>query len=576
MNNIIYTNENDCQDCYKCIRSCPVKAITMIDHHASINNDKCIVCGKCVQVCPVGAQQYRNDETKVMELLASGKKVYLSLAPSFASELDMPVEDLLKELKALGFEGVSETALGAQLVSYNIRKQLAEKHPDDVMFSTACPTVVLYIQKYHPELVKNLSNLYSPLLAHCKLLKKSYGEDIAIVFAGPCIAKKVEADMHTELLDVAITFEELKNIMNKNRRQIRRKLQEIEHKPVDFVPCRSSAGAIYPIDGGMVETITEFNTKITDTKFFNYSGLENVVKIIRDEDFNGKNIFCEFLACEGGCINGSGIKEHGHIISRKTKIIEYFKTLPRYSLDEFAQKYSVEITTNYSGITPVPTRIYSEEELKSVLRKIGKYTEKDYLNCGACGYDTCMNFARACLEKQAEPSMCVSAMRKLAADKLKAFIKYIPMGVAIVDEEKKIVECNDAFLRLSVGTEIEVNDDLILRVIGKKVDKYFDISEYIDRVIDSKERLSRILEHNKKILAVDMFIIGQRQLVGVIIQDITEPTMNKKVIIEKARKVIKNNLAAIQQIAYLLGETAAETETTLNEIIKAFNTKVEE
>ncbi len=564
--NIIYTNENDCRDCYKCIRNCPVKAISMIDHHASIDDKKCIVCGECVHVCPVGAQKYRNDESKVLELLVSEKKVFLSLAPSFVTDFDIPVDDLLEQLYDSGFEGISETALGAQLVSYEQKELLNQS--DKSYFSTACPTFVNTILKHYPSLKQNLSDIYSPLLAHCAMLKKTYGEDIAIVFAGPCFSKKIEADTHPELLNVALTFEELKNLL-KNKHLYKKK----SNKQNTFIPVQSSGGAIYPLDGGMIETITDLTpTSVTNTGYFNFSGIEEIIRILENEDFDNQKVFCEFLACKGGCINGPGISNNDlHIISKKEKISKYFKSLPQYSIDDFAKKYHTPISTSYNFCEPVKKHIYTQDELKKIYKKLGKLTPKDFIDCGACGYNTCEEFAIACINKQAELTMCVSSMRKLATDKVKSLMKAIPLGLCIVDNNLKIVECNDMFIKLSVDSDIDVSDSLIMRVVGNNIKKYFEIDDSINKVLASKESTDKIIQHEGRILSINLFIFGSETLVGFIINDITEPAMKKEVVVDKAKKVIKNNLLTIQKIAYLLGETASETEITLNEIIKAYN-----
>jgi len=535
----------------------------MVNHHASIDNDKCIVCGKCVEVCPSDAQHYRNDEKAVIKLLASDKKVYLSLAPSFISEIGMPEHEFLSKLTQLGFTGISETALGAQLVTYHQRESLSRLNK--TQFSTACPTFVHTILKYFPELKKHLSQQLSPLLSHCKMLRKLYGEDIAIVFAGPCIAKKLEAQSHPELLDIAITFEELLNILNKKQTSI-----NIKHN-VGFIPCQSNGGAIYPLDGGMNETITNLvSNSVTNTSFFNYSGINEIISIIKTEDFDNKSVFCEFLACKGGCINGSGLSDHKHIISRREKISNYFKSLPKYSETSFIDKYDVHINENYVFCKPVEVTYHSQEELNNVYLKLGKYKKEDFLNCGGCGYNSCEEFAHAYLDNQSESSMCVSSMRKLASNKVKALMKEIPLGLSIIDKDLKIVECNNLFLQISVETDIEVTDELIQRVSGTSIDKFYNISKFINSVFTSKESMNKTIKLDDKILSVSLFIFGDNNLVGAIIQDITEPAMNKDLVISKAQKVIKNNLMTIQKIAFLLGETASETEITLNEIIQAY------
>ena len=209
----VYTLKNECNDCYKCIRECHIKAIRIQNGSASVINDKCIACGHCVQICPAGAKRVRNDIDIVKTLLLTGKKVYVSLAPSWAGVYNISKEKMIAVLKKLGFTGVSETALGAQEVSIQTAKML--NNADKGLFiSSACPVVDDYIRLYKPDFAKCITPVASPALTHCGLLKDMLGEDIKVVFIGPCIAKKNEADKHEDLMAAALTFDELKKISN--------------------------------------------------------------------------------------------------------------------------------------------------------------------------------------------------------------------------------------------------------------------------------------------------------------------------------------------------------------------------
>ncbi|WP_302568591.1 [Fe-Fe] hydrogenase large subunit C-terminal domain-containing protein, partial [Culturomica massiliensis] len=206
----IYTEPDNCQDCYKCIRECPVKAIRIENNKAYIIADRCIYCGHCTQICPTGAKKIRNGVPVVKAILQQHKKVILSLAPSYVSEFsDIPTPVLIHAIKQLGFSDVSETALGAELVSDTVNRYLLES-PPGIYISSACPVVVEYIRKYAPEILPSLTPVLSPLLAHARLLKSKYGEDTKVIFAGPCIGKKIEADNHKELVQIAITFKDLR------------------------------------------------------------------------------------------------------------------------------------------------------------------------------------------------------------------------------------------------------------------------------------------------------------------------------------------------------------------------------
>jgi iron only hydrogenase large subunit-like protein len=243
----IYTAQTECQDCRKCIRECPVKAVKVARGYASVISNLCILCGHCVAVCPHGAKKVRDDIHEAKHLLKSRPRVIASLAPSFVSEFStLRPGQLIACMKRLGFHGVSETALGAQQVSLNVSACL-KRDSGNILVSTACPTAVSYIRKYLPESTKHLTRLLSPLLAHCKMLRSAYPEGIGIVFFGPCIAKKSEAEAHPELLDVALTFDDLKRWLEDARIQP----ESIEESPQDhFIPEDACDGALYPIEGG--------------------------------------------------------------------------------------------------------------------------------------------------------------------------------------------------------------------------------------------------------------------------------------------------------------------------------------
>ena len=93
-------------------------------------------------------------------------------------------------------------------------RRFLEEAENGVYISSACPVVVEYIRKYSPDHARFITPIISPMLAHAKILKQLYGEDVKIVFAGPCICKKLEADYFNNLVDVVITFKDLKNGSN--------------------------------------------------------------------------------------------------------------------------------------------------------------------------------------------------------------------------------------------------------------------------------------------------------------------------------------------------------------------------
>jgi len=560
----IYTERTECQDCFKCIRECPVKAIKVENACAAVIPELCIMCGHCVEICPNGAKHVRDDLTRARELLASGKQVYASLAPSFVSEFpEISTTSVIRALKNLGFEGVSETALGAELVSGSVAKLLQDRTPR-IIISTACPVVVNYIRKYNPQFTNCLMPNVSPVLAHCKLLRDTFGDSIKIVFFSPCIGKKGEADQNPELLDMALTFEDMRRWMIEDGHSFEAGVGDSE----SFVPCSAQEGALYPVDGGMMAGVRA-SCGVIEADCMSFSGIRNIGKALAglNETRLSHPVFLELLACEGGCVNGPKASQRQSTALKRCQIIGYAK----YPRTEIPRPLDAPIMRDL-GPDPVPVREYSDKILSQMLQTIGKYTRDDELNCGGCGYDSCRDFAKALIDGKAEKVMCVAYMRKLAQKKTNALMEKVPSAIVLVDEDIKIIECNLNFARI-LGPDVEKAfrskpglEGVFLREIAPFHSLFKTVLE------KGEDLLNRDLRYKKSVLHVDIFSIEKDRVTCGIFQDITKPTIHKEAMIQKAQEVIKKNLATVQQIAYLLGENAAESEVLLNSIILSITT----
>jgi iron only hydrogenase large subunit-like protein len=555
----IYTERRECQDCHKCIRECPVKAIRVQDGYARVVPEMCVLCGNCIVACPNNAKQVRNDLPKVKEFLASGRKVIASVAPSFVAQFPgLRAGQLIHGLKKLGFFAVSETALGAQLVSESVlRLMLAE--PGRVWVSSACPVVVDFISKYHPESQSNVSPLLSPLLTHCKLLRAHYGSEIAVVFIGPCIAKKKEAEAHPELLDVVLTFEDLENWLEEETIDLSMLLEGDEDR---FALEDAHEGALYPIEGGMSAGIAR-GGEVKTSQVMSFSGIANVEQALKGigEWRPEHNIFLELTACAGSCVNGPKAARNRSIARRRFEVLEYAKPA-----DSAPRAVGLAQTDPYAAL-PVLRSEHSELQVAEALRSVGKYSAEDELNCGGCGYESCRDFAHALIAHNAERMMCATYTRKLAQKKANALLKKMPSAVVIVDEELKIIECNKNFLRL-FSEDVELEKELE----GAALDAVIPFSNLFQRVLESGEDIvSHDIRYQRSILNTSIFSIEPHLVLCGIFQDITEPVFQKEQIIERARDVIQKNLKTVQQIAYLLGENAADSEIILNSIVRSFS-----
>ncbi len=566
----LYTIKNNCQDCYKCVRRCPVKAIKIEDNSAMIVPDLCIACGTCYRVCPAKAKQARNDLTRAKHLIQSGKDVYVSLAPSWITEFDdISKEQMIAALRRLGFRGVSETALGAEEVSANIAKLLDEASSDSslsghLFISTACPAVVEYINKYLPERTNNLTKLTSPLLAHCSLLKKALGKDIEIIFIGPCIAKKLEADRHPNLLSLSLSFNDLRQWLKEENIE----LKDIHTSVFDkFALTKAEEGTAYPIEGGMIETLKPY-IQNKQAYLMQITGIENIkreLKNLKETDFD-RPVFIECLACEGGCINGPCTT------SKKSGFEKRLEVLKESNFSGLAGKRtpSVDITLNYTEDHITPPE-HDEFEIKKILASIGKYSIEDEINCGGCGYNTCRNFAKALLDGKAEPEMCVSHMKQQAQRKANALLRCIPSPIVIANAQLRIMEYNDKFVETFWNDEEHTDIYDKENLHGADLRDFINFTNLFSASLDLEQDIHR--EHvrfNDKLFDVVVFNIDKKQIVGGIIEDVTNMEMKKEQIAEKAKEVIHKNLATVQQIACTLGEHMAETEVLLRSIAKDF------
>ena len=561
---IVYTLHNECQDCYKCVRRCPVKSIRIQDGHACVITERCIECGRCVAPCPSHAKRIRNDLEAVKQLINSGKQVYVSLAPSWRASFSCTRRQIIATLKTLGFTGVSETALGAQEVSIETARLLNQKDKG-LMISSACPVIVKYIRLYKPELAQYIVPIASPALTHAKLLKKSFGEDAAVVFIGPCIAKKDESDTHKDLIDFSLTFEELKLWLKETDTTV----ASGDCYGEDFVPSSAYEGNLYPMDGGMNETIKKIGVK-NEVHLCQVCSLEAFDLAV--ESFSPellKNpVFIEALACAGGCVHGPCISttlSDANNMSRILCHVKYRETIPT--------KPEVVVDQNYAP-KPVPQKTYSMDEIQDALHRIGKYTPEDELNCAGCGYQTCRDMAKALLDGDAEPSMCVSYMRKIATKKASAMLKSIPSAMVMLDNKLNILEANEAFVKLFVQSdEQESYLSQPQKLVGQPIQGFFEAQKLFSSVLTTAaEEHKENYKYHGKFYDLHVFPIEPTVSIGVIITDITNASRSHEIVAQKAKEVIDKNISTVQQIACLLGEHMVQTETILNTIASEYNT----
>ncbi len=560
----IYTEANNCQDCYKCIRHCPVKAIKIEQHSASIKHDLCVFCGICTNVCPADAKKIRNDAHTVNYYLYQDEPVYLSLAPSYVSDFeDWTPQQLIAAFEKMGFKAVSETALGAEMLSEQLKEWLPNQKAG-VYISSCCPTVVQLIQKYHPEHVDKLTPFVSPAQSHARFLK-SINPNARIVFAGPCIAKKTELDFPENAIDAVLTFKELKSMLQ-NEALVPELFTSSSAK--NFYPHEAQNGRLYPVDGGMSNSLQP-DVSQTSPSLMSFSGMSTIKNILENlPETGGQSLFLELLACDGGCINGPGRVKSGSLVKERSRVLTTNKS-QKSSSHINAKTVSLATNYNFNFLDTVP--VFPEEEIREVLTSIGKLSSSDELNCGGCGYSTCRAFAAAILEGKAERQMCVSYMRKMAQNKASVLLHKMPYGVVIVDENLKVIESNQLFASLW-GETSQMAYDASPGLEGASIEKLTPLSRLFKNLLYSgHDRIEKDLDYEGSLLHVSLFTIQKHKQVCAIVRIPGKHEVSADELISRLKQVVRENMQTAQKAASLIGENAANAECAINTVIDSIN-----
>ncbi|MCC6637092.1 MAG: histidine kinase [Ignavibacteriaceae bacterium] len=452
MSGVIFTVPDRCKRCYSCIRECPAKAIRVVNGQALIIQDRCISCGNCLVVCSQHAKCIvSNIEYTRSEILSDIECERIAMvAPSFAASFPDSYDKVPAALKRLGFDTVVETAFGADLISgeYVDAVMNADVRP---VISTACPAVFNYIQKYYNHLVPNLAKIVSPMIALGRYLKKENGEKTKIVFVGPCVAKKDEfTDEPVEgIIDSVITFSELKEMFFEDNIV----LSELETVPFD--PPRASLGKAFPLAGGLLKS-TDLPGDVLDDEIVVVEGREKVLEIIGE--ISNKNInarFVDILFCEG-CISGPVVDSELNFYSKREKVIEFIKKDLK-QVDKKVWKSNIFnsrdmdfsrtfIKTSQKKPTP------EEAVITEILGTFGIHNKNDELNCGACGYSTCREFAIAIAKGLSEKEMCLPHL----LDEIREAYDNLHETEAALHSAEKLASIG----QLAAGVAHEINNPL--------------------------------------------------------------------------------------------------------------------
>jgi ferredoxin len=613
---VLYIDDSKCRNSYSCVRVCPVNAIEVKPQkaHPFILPDRCIGCGLCYVSCSPHAISYRDSKEDVKALLSSGRKTAALIEPSIASEFD-DITDYRKfvaMIRSLGFDYVHEVSFGVDLIAAAYAKLFA-KAEGKYLITANCPSIVKLIEKFHPELIPNLAPLVSPMIATAMVVKDLYGPEVATVQIGPCIDAKDESYIYQsgKLVEGVLTFAELRQLFDEF------KIQERLVKMSDFDPPHGNWGALFPLPAGIIQA-GGIKRDMVSSSVITASGKEEILEAINDFDKYIDTIQHHFnlFFCHG-CLLGPGMQHHNERFRRRSLVRHYAekrvgvldKELWKRNIEKWSKlDFSRTFASDDQRIPDPP-----EEAILEVLKIIGKDNPDKEINCGACGYLSCREFASTVAKGLAIPEMCHTynlrnkqeyietlrmTNRKLAdtkkalkdseelarrekeiaqsaSDMMNNMLEKLPTGVVIVDNYLKILHSNQSFINI-IGEDAKAISDVIPGLAGADIKTLipFNVYNMFTFVIKEDEPVvSKDVHFEDKMLNISIFPIKKNKMCGAIIRDLYSPEVQGEEVTNRVSEVIEKNLEMVQKIGFLLGEGASETEQMLNSIIESYKTK---
>jgi len=610
---VLYIDDPKCRNSYSCVRVCPVNAIEVRPQkaHPTILSDKCIGCGLCYVSCSPRAIEFRDSKEEVKALLSSGRRTAALIEPSIASEFD-DITDYRKfvtMIRSLGFDYVHEVSFGVDLIAAKYA-DLFSKAEGMYYITANCPAIVKLVEKFHPGLTPNLAPLVSPMVATAMVVKEIYGQDIATVQIGPCIDAKDEALKYGsgKLVEGVLTFIELRQMFEEAG------IQERLVKMSEFDPPYGYWGALYPVPAGIIQA-GGLKRDMVSSRVITASGKEDILEAIHDFDNHIDTIHHHFnlFFCHG-CLLGPGMENHKERFRRRALVSRYTekrigtldKALWQKNMDKWSKlDFSRTFTPDDQRIPEPP-----EEAINEVLKIVGKNNPGEELNCGACGYLSCREFAVTVAKGLAIPEMCHTfnlknkqeyietlrqTNRKLAetkkalkeseelaqrekeiaqsaSDMMNNMLEKLPTGVVIVDNNLKILHSNQSFINI-IGEDAKAISDIIPGLAGADIKTLipFNIYNMFTFVLKEDEPVvSKDVHFEDRMLNISIFPIKKNKMCGAVLRDLFSPEVQGEEVTNRVSEVIEKNLEMVQKIGFLLGEGASETEQMLNSIIESY------
>jgi Na+-translocating ferredoxin:NAD+ oxidoreductase RNF subunit RnfB len=601
-----------CNCSHACIRACPVKAITIQKNsdYPEINHDRCIGCGHCLGVCQAGAVSYYSSIDETLELLKSGNKIAAIVDPSISGEFPdiTNYRKFVEMIRKLGFDYVNEVSFGVDLVARQY-KNLFANFKGKYYLTSNCSTVTSYVEKFFPEMITNLSPIVTPMTATAMVVRKTFGEDLKVVFIGPCISSKYEASRHDGLgkVDSALTFQELRELFSRfNVKESTVEYSDFD-KPIGYL------GSLYPLSRGILRA-AGLGEDLLNSDIFTATGKENVMDALEEFSKRPEEIKKHFnLFFSEGCLMGAGTSSAFNKFLRKTLVIDYSKK----RLENFDEKTWNENMERFSSLDLSRTfinndqriEIPSDDKIEEILKSVGK-TMDEKGACSACGFRNCRDYAIAVSQGLSKADTCLAwsikskqeyiktlktnndKLRKqqqeydenekllksenqkikLKSETISSLLQNLPSAAVIVDENLKVIESNKSFINV-LGEDAALINDVIPGLLGADLKTLlpYNIYNLFSFVLQKDENIiGRDVNFNEGLLNISVFSLKPNKIVGAVFRDMHVAEVRQEEIINRVSEVIDENLKMVQQIAFSLGEGASKSEKMLNSIIETY------
>lgn len=611
---LLSIHSGKCTLCYTCIRICPVKAIQVKHNqpYAEIDDDRCIGCGNCLDICPEEAITFRRSVEAVHHLLDSGNPVAAIVDPSISGEFDdiTDYRKFVKMIRELGFDYVLEVSFGIDLVASRYRELVEEFKGKYYLFSN-CPAVTMHVEKYNPDLIGNLAPIATGMTVTARVAREKYGKDLKVVAISPCIAAKREATRYTDdgRVDELITFRELREMFTE------KKIEESKLEFSDFDQPLGAAGALYPVSEGIIQA-ARLSEDLLDGSIITAEGAGNIATALEEFTHHIDELRKHFnlFYCEG-CLMGPGTSPNRNKFLRRSLVINYARKrdqiFDKQAWQDQFDAYSKLDSNGEFHNDDQRMEEPSEEKISEIMRIIGKGDEVGMKGCSACGYPSCREFAVAVAKGLAKTEMChshnlrnqqeyIRSLRitneKLAQTRqaledsekearkeketaleameiTRAMLQKIPSGILLVNENLKIIQANQTFVRL-LGDEVAEINEIIPGLAGADLKTLvpYNFYSYFTYVLDHDESVvNKDVHYGERIYNLSVFSIRKHRIVGAVIRDLQSPEVRGEEVVNRLSEAIDENLRMVQQIGFLLGEGAANTEKMLSSLIESFN-----